>query len=71
MATQGSGIERLRKIFLGYKVLNEAICRSTLITILSETADKVSESSRKLLDQEELKKRIDDLIHNSHMIAVH
>ena len=61
----------MKKIFIEQRVLNEAICRDTLITILSETADKLSVETREMLNKEELRTRLDDLIHNNHMIAVH
>ena len=47
------------------------MCRQSLITILSQVADKVNEKSRLLLDKDELRTRLDDLIHNNHMVAVH
>ena len=34
------------KLFASYKVLNEAICRNTLISILSALGPKVNDSSR-------------------------
>jgi len=34
-----SMFEKLNRVFVGFKVLNEAICRSSLITILSQMAD--------------------------------
>ena len=64
-------IEAHSKLFKGYKVLNEAICRTTLITIMSSCAHKVTESSRQLLNKDEMCSRLDDLVHNYHMARSH
>ena len=68
---QKSEKHKLNKVFIAQKVLNEGICRETLITILGETADKLSAESREMLNKEDLRTRLDDLIHNNHMTAVH
>jgi len=62
---------KLETLFTQYKVLNEALCRDTLIIIMSQMADQVSDESRQLLNKEELKTRLDDLIHNFHMTSAH
>lgn len=71
ISADSSDKSKFRKVFIAQKVLNEAICRDTLITILGETGDKLSESSREMLNKEELRTRLDDLIHNNHMVVVH
>ena len=62
---------KLTACFTGLKVLNEALCRDTLVTIMSQMADQVSDESRQLLNKEELRTRLDDLVHNYHMTHAH
>jgi len=52
-------------------VLNEAICRTTLITIMSSTAHQITASSQQLLNKDEMCSRLDDLVHNYHMASAH
>lgn len=52
-------------------MLNESTCRRTLISILESAGSSLNESSRSLLDQKDMFEKLDDLIHNEHMVQAH
>ena len=59
------------KLYVSYKTLNESICRKILLLIFSQSGQSLNESSRSLLNNKTIMTRLDDLIHNSYMTAVH
>ena len=63
--------EVVQKLYEGLKVLNESICRRTLISILESAGSSLNESSRSLLDQKDMFEKLDDLIHNEHMVQAY
>ena len=58
-------------IFNLYKVVYQSICRNTLMKIMDVAGKKLSEATSSLLQQKELKTRLDDLIHNENMVRLH
>ena len=59
------------KFFVALKTSNQALCRKSLLSILESAGSSFSESSLKLLNQEEMMTKLDDLIHNEHMLRSH
>ena len=57
--------------FTALKTSNQALCRKSLLSILESAGSSLSESSLKLLNQEEMMTKLDDLIHNEHMLRSH
>ena len=59
------------EIYTLYKVVFQSICRNTLISIMELAGKQLSEATGKLLEQEDLMTKLDDLLHNEHMVRSH
>ena len=55
-------------MFRLYRVLNESLCRSALMSILEGAGNTLHESTQSLLNQEDMTSNLDDLLHNDHMV---
>lgn len=65
------GLEELQQLYDEYKTANQAICRNSLMITLESAGNSLNESSRALLNQEDMMTKLDDLIHNEHMMHAH
>ena len=60
--------DSLSIMFRLYRVLNESLCRSALMSILEGAGNTLHESTQSLLNQEDMTSNLDDLLHNDHMV---